>query len=72
VRTFLIRLENVQKVTITPTHGMNLLSICNYAKYQDSKTGDNPADNPAVTQRQPIIEEGEEDKLSATQSAPTS
>ena len=56
---------------------MSLLSLCKYDKYQDVKTGDNPADNPAdipastqeqprsnpgATQHQPIIEEGKEGK----------
>ena len=73
MRTYLKHLEADGKITRAITHGLTLITVCNYRKFQDGKNQDNPPDNqritheqpssnPAVTHEQPIIEERKEGK----------
>lgn len=62
VRGFIAKLERLGSITQNLTHGLTILTVCNYAKYQDDQPTDQPSGNPAATQRQPIKEEGKEGK----------
>lgn len=62
VRGFIAKLELLKSISQNSTHGLTLISLTNYAKYQDQKPDDQPSSNPAATQQQPIKEEGKEDK----------
>ena len=76
VRTYLLRLERVKKVTPQRAQGMTLLTLCDYDKYQGSPEAEGPLKGPAEAQQGPIIEERKERKESkdgkrfAAQSAP--
>lgn len=58
VRTFLARLKAEHMINATVTHGRNVITLCNYEKYQSSKPSDNAQDNAGLTQRQRTKEQG--------------
>ncbi len=62
VRRYLDKLQMVFKIEKKSTHRLTHITICNYAKYQDSKPTAQPSPNPVPTQSQPIKEEGKEGK----------
>lgn len=62
VRGFVAKLERLGSITQNSTHGLTILTVCNYGKYQDEQPADQPSSNPAATQQQPIKEEGKEGK----------
>lgn len=58
IRTLLRELELTHAITQTATQGRTVITICNYAKYQDREEGSNPAKNQTATQEQPTKEQG--------------
>lgn len=52
VRTALDRFQLEHMINTASTHGKNVVTLCNYEKYQDPKTGGNTAPNTAATQQQ--------------------
>lgn len=52
VRTAIKRFKSEHMINATPTHGKNLISLCNYEKYQDPKWSDNAEGNATLTQPQ--------------------
>lgn len=58
VRTFLARLKDEHMINPDPTHGRNIISLCNWEKYQSANDGANPRPNPRLTQDQPTKEQG--------------
>ena len=52
VRTAIKRFKSEHMLNATPTHGKNLISLCNYEKYQDPKSQDNAQGNATLTQPQ--------------------
>ncbi len=62
VRGFLAKLEHVGSLTQNSTHGLTMLTVCNYERYQGEQPNFQPSSNPAATQQQPIKEEGKEIK----------
>ena len=53
-RTALKRFQTAQMVNTTPTHGKNVITLCNYEKYQDPKVAANTTPNTSLTQRQHV------------------
>lgn len=66
VRTFLRQLERDGKLTRELTHGVTLLNIRNYERFQGGEPSDQPTNkpraNPELTQLKPTTEEGKERK----------
>lgn len=62
VRGFIAKLELVGSITQNSTHGLTMISVCNYERYQGEQPTTQPSSNPAATQQQPIKEEGKEGK----------
>lgn len=62
VRGFIAKLERLGSISQNSTHGLTIITICNYGKYQDDQPTVQPSSNPAATQQQPIKEEGKEGK----------
>lgn len=52
VRTSIKRLKDEHMINADPTHGKNLISLCNYEKYQDADAARNAKPNAAPTQHQ--------------------
>lgn len=52
VRTFLARLKTEHMINARVTQGRNIISLCNYEKYQRAQTGNNAHGNAALTQDQ--------------------
>lgn len=52
VRTFLARLKAEQMINAEVTQGRNVITLCNYERYQSSKNQDNAEGNATLTQRQ--------------------
>lgn len=52
VRTFLGRLKKDRMINAEVTHGRNVISLCNYEKYQSAKINGNAAPNAELTQSQ--------------------
>ena len=51
VRTGLSKLSSTQEVTIKPTNKFSIITICNYALYQDKKTIKQPPKQPSSNQQ---------------------
>ena len=51
VRGFIAKLERLGSITQNLTHGLTILTVCNYAKYQDDQPTDQPSGNPAATHK---------------------
>lgn len=62
VRGFIAKLEHVGSITQNATHGLTMITVCNYERYQGEQPAIQPSSNPAATQQQPIKEEGKEGK----------
>lgn len=62
VRGFIAKLEQVGSITQNSTHGLTMITVCNYERYQGEQPNAQPSSNPAATQQQPIKEEGKEGK----------
>lgn len=58
VRTFLARLKAEHMINAEVTQGRNLITLCNWDKYQTPKEGHNAAPNAAVTHDQRTKEQG--------------
>lgn len=54
VRTFISRLKSEHMINATVTHGKNIISLCNYEKYQTATGQPNAAPNAPLTQDQRI------------------
>jgi len=52
VRTFFARLKTEQMINASVTHGKNIITICNYERYQNALGGDNAAPNAPLTHDQ--------------------
>lgn len=52
VRTAIKRFKSEHMINATPTHGKNLITLCNYEKYQDPKSDTNAQGNATLTQHQ--------------------
>lgn len=62
VRRFLVRLEKVKKAVQSPAQSGTILTIVNWAKYQDRDTASGTASDTAATQPRHTQEEGKEIK----------
>lgn len=52
VRTAIKRFKSEQMVNATPTHGKNVITLCNYEKHQSPEKGANAEGNATLTQPQ--------------------
>lgn len=62
VRTALERFRTEQMVNAAVTHGRNMITLCNYGKYQTPENTPNALPNASLTQRQRIKEQGKQKK----------
>lgn len=51
IRTALVKLENTAEITIKTTNKYSVITICNYAKYQDIEMVEQPAEQPTNNQQ---------------------
>lgn len=70
VRTFLARLKAEHMINAEVTHGKNVITLCNWGKYQSSKNVDNAAPNAALTHDKRTKETMEQIPTTSGASAP--
>lgn len=58
VRTFLARLKGEHMINASITHGRNVITLCNYDKYQSFENAPNAEGNATLTHDQRIKEQG--------------
>lgn len=70
VRTFLARLKTEHMINAEVTHGRNVITLCNYEKYQTAKPAANAVGNASPTQSQRTKEQDNKTPPSEGASAP--